>query len=73
MQHLAKITIAIGILIVLIGVVMYVGGPKFNWLFRLPGDIRIERENFRFYLPITSMIIISVVLSILIRLINKFF
>lgn len=72
MQHLAKITIAIGILIILIGVIMYFGGHKLNWLFRLPGDIRIEKENFRFYFPITSMIIISVVLSLLIRLFNKF-
>lgn len=74
MQQVGKIIIIAGLLIVMIGVVLYFGGGKwFSWLGRLPGDIRIERENFRFYLPITTMIIISVILTLLIRLFQRFF
>ena len=40
-------------------------------LVRLPGDIIIERENFRFYLPITTMLIASVVISLIIWLFRQ--
>lgn len=40
-------------------------GARIPWLGRLPGDIVIERNNFRFYFPITSSILISVILSLL--------
>ncbi len=61
-----------GIIIVLIGVIIYLFHDKLNWVGRLPGDIRIEKDNFRFYFPITTMIIISIVLSLLIQVIKKF-
>ncbi|RLC49032.1 MAG: DUF2905 domain-containing protein [Candidatus Cloacimonadota bacterium] len=38
---------------------------------KLPGDIRIEKENFKFYFPITSMILISIVINIIIRIFKK--
>ena len=40
-------------------------GPRVPWLGRLPGDIVIERDNFRFYFPITTSILISIILSLL--------
>ena len=40
-------------------------GARIPWLGRLPGDIVIERDNFRFYLPITTSIVISIVLSLI--------
>jgi hypothetical protein len=54
--------------LIAIGVLALVIGLAWPWLsklglFRLPGDIVVERENFTFYFPITTMIIISVVLS----------
>nr|WP_262496844.1 DUF2905 domain-containing protein [Paludibacter jiangxiensis] len=61
-----------GILIVIAGVVVYFAGDKLSWLGRLPGDIRIEKENVRFYFPITTMILVSVVLSAIIAIIKKF-
>lgn len=74
MQQVGKVIIIAGVIVVIIGVLLYFGGGKwFSWLGKLPGDIRIERENFRFYFPITTMIIISVVLSLLIRLFQRFF
>jgi hypothetical protein len=68
-----KWLIAAGILIVIVGILIYFFHDKLNWLGKLPGDIRIERENFRFYFPITTMIIISIVLTILISIFKKFF
>ncbi len=73
MHQTGKIIIGIGIALVLVGVVVYFAGDKLNWLGRLPGDIRVEKENFRMYVPITTMLLVSVVLSLLIRLFQKFF
>jgi uncharacterized protein HemY len=43
------------------------------WLGRLPGDVRIERENVRIYVPIVSMIVLSVVLSLVLYIARRFF
>jgi len=57
-----------GALIVLIGVIVYFFGDKLHWIGRLPGDIRIEKENFKFYFPITTMILASILLSIILKI-----
>ncbi len=67
-----KWIIVAGVLIILIGVVIYFFHDKLRWIGRLPGDIRIERENFRFYFPFTTMLLLSVVISLLIRIIKRF-
>lgn len=73
MEHNAgKYIIAFGVIIVIVGVIIYFFGDKLHWLGRLPGDIRIEKENSRFYFPITTMILFSLVLTLLINLIKKF-
>jgi Protein of unknown function (DUF2905). len=72
MQLIGKILIIAGILIVIAGIVVYFAGDKLSWLGRLPGDIRIEKENVRFYFPITTMILASIVLSAIIAIIKKF-
>lgn len=63
-------------LLIVIGLLLLVAGLAWPWLsklglFRLPGDIVIEREGFRFYFPITTMIIVSVVVSLLFWLFRK--
>jgi hypothetical protein len=68
-----KWIIIAGVLIIVIGIIIYFFHDKLNWLGKLPGDIRIEKENFRFYFPITTMIIISVLLTLLINVFKKFF
>lgn len=73
MQHFGKYIIGIGVVVVVIGVVFYFFGDKLGWLGRLPGDIRIEKENFRFYMPITTMIILSVLLTIIVNILKKLF
>ena len=67
---MAKIFIFLGVVFILIGIFLYIF--KDFPLFRLPGDIVIEKENFKFYFPITSAIIISVVLSLIFSIISKF-
>lgn len=71
-QVTGKYLIIIGLLVVLVGVVVYFLSDKLHWLGRLPGDIRIEKENFRFYFPITTMLLLSGVLNLLIWLFRKF-
>ena len=68
-----KWVIAAGALIMLVGLVIYFFHDKFYWIGRLPGDIRIENENSRFYFPITTMIILSILITIMVNIIKKFF
>jgi hypothetical protein len=68
-----KWVVVVGIFIVVIGVIIYFFHDKLNWIGRLPGDIRIEKENFRFYFPITTMIIFSLLATIIIQLVKRFF
>ncbi len=70
---MGKILVIIGIVIVVIGAVIWLAGDKLSWFGNLPGDIRVEKENFRFYFPITSMILLSLVISFLWWLIRRFF
>ncbi|MCK4721538.1 DUF2905 domain-containing protein [bacterium] len=72
MQDAGKYIIIFGIIMVVIGIVIYFGwGPKaFGWLGRLPGDIRIENENSRIYIPIATCVVLSILLTIIIRLIS---
>ena len=65
-----------GRLLIILGIVLIVVGLAWPWLQRLglgrlPGDIVVSRENFTFYLPITTMIVVSVVLSLILWLINR--
>ena len=59
-----------GIILIAIGLILYFAPSLVNWFGKLPGDIRIEKENSKVFLPITSMIIVSVVLTIIINLIR---
>ncbi|HET6723220.1 MAG TPA: DUF2905 domain-containing protein [Chitinophagaceae bacterium] len=68
-----KWVIGIGVIIILIGILIYFFHDKLNWIGRLPGDIRIEKDNFRFYFPITTMILLSLLGTFIIWLIRKFF
>ncbi len=73
MQHIGKILIVVGILSIVAGIVIYFAGDKLGWVGHLPGDIHVEKENFSFYFPITTMILVSVVVSLIIKLIHWLF
>lgn len=70
MRSSAPTIIVIGLAIVAIGVLAWTGA--LSWFGRLPGDIRIERPNAKVYVPITSMIVVSVVLSLVLALARRF-
>ena len=65
------LVIAGGICLAVIGVVIYFGG--FNWFGRLPGDIRYEGERAQVYVPLVSMLIVSLVLSLIFYIVRRFF
>lgn len=73
MQPLGKTIVIIGIVVVVIGLIVWLAGDKFGWFGQLPGDIRVEKKNVRFYAPITSMLLISILLSLLMWVFRKFF
>jgi uncharacterized membrane protein len=71
-QNTGRYIIFIGFAVVVIGILIYFLHDKFHWIGRLPGDIRIEKDNFRFYFPIVTMIVISLMITIVVSLIKKF-
>jgi hypothetical protein len=70
-QRLGIVIIAAGIIAVLVGLGVMTGA--LGWFGRLPGDIRIDSGNVRVYFPITSMILVSVVLSVLVAALRRVF
>ena len=60
-----------GVLIIVVGLLIYSGA--LNWFGRLPGDIRYESGSVRIYIPIVSMLLVSVVLTLLFSLLRRFF
>ncbi len=65
-----KLLILFGFLLILVGGVLLLGG-KIPWIGRLPGDIYIEKKNFSFYFPLTTSIIISIILTLLFFLFTR--
>ena len=63
--------IALGVGLILIGLLFWSG--SMSWFGRLPGDIRIERESVRIYLPIVSMLLVSIVVSLVLYVVRRFF
>jgi len=63
--------IVLGLGIALLGLLVWSGG--LSWFGRLPGDIRIERETVHVYIPIVSMLVVSLVLTLVLNLISRLF
>lgn len=70
MKNMAQWLIYGGIVLLAAGLVLYFAPGLFRWFGKLPGDIHIESEKSRLYIPITSTLLVSLVLSLLIRLIR---
>ncbi|GAB4368740.1 MAG: DUF2905 domain-containing protein [Acidobacteriota bacterium] len=70
-QQFGALLVATGVILAVVGLVIWAGG--FGWIGRLPGDIRIERPGFRLYVPLVSMLLISLVLTIVLNLLRRFF
>ena len=63
--------IVAGIALVVVGLLVLTGG--LSWFGRLPGDIRIERGNVRFYVPLVSMLLVSLALTLILNLLRRLF
>jgi hypothetical protein len=70
-HNTGKYIIGFGVIIVVVGLMIYFFHDKLHWIGRLPGDIRIEKENFRFYFPIATMILVSLLLTLVINIIKR--
>jgi H+/Cl- antiporter ClcA len=70
-QQTGKYIIIAGVCILLAGILIYFFHDYFKWLGKLPGDIRIEKENFRFYFPIVTMLVISIVITLIVNVIKR--
>lgn len=70
MAELGKTLIVLGGVIALVGVLFTLGG-KIPWLGRLPGDILIQRDNFSFYFPLVTCLLVSALLSLLFFLFRR--
>ena len=68
---MGKLFIFAGIALVIVGVLLHFAPGLLSWFGRLPGDIRIEGERGKFYFPVVSMLIISVVLSIVLNWLRR--
>ena len=69
-RDIGPLLVALGVTVAVAGLLAWSGG--LSWFGRLPGDIRIERENLRVHIPLLSMLIVSVVASILLSLFRTF-
>jgi len=70
MGDLGKTILAVGLLLVVIGLIIMVAG-KIPGAGKLPGDIFIKKENFSFYFPLTTCILLSIIISTLLYLFGK--
>ena len=68
-SSLGPVLVALGGLLILLGLLVW--SNLMSWLGHLPGDIRVVRPNTRIYIPITSMVILSIVLSIVLALLRR--
>ena len=68
-RDVGPLLVVVGLTVLAVGVLAWTGG--LSWFGRLPGDIRIERGNTRVYIPLVSMLIVSVVVSILLSLFRR--
>ncbi len=71
MNPIAKAMMIGGVVLIILGLLWQFGG-RFLHLGRLPGDIVIEKENFRFYFPVVTSILLSIVLSLIFFLFRLF-
>ena len=70
-RSLGLLVVVGGVVVIVVGLLIYFGA--LSWFGRLPGDIRYESGSVRVYVPIVSMLLVSVVLTLLFTLLRRFF
>jgi hypothetical protein len=71
MGGMAKVMILIGAVLIVVGLVILVF-PRLPFVGKLPGDILVKKENFTLYFPLATSIVISIIISLVLYVINKF-
>jgi hypothetical protein len=72
-MRLGNLLMVIGASVLVLGALVRFAPGLFGWFGNLPGDVRIENENSRVFIPITSMIVVSVALTIIVNLLATLF
>ena len=70
MPFSGKSLIVFGLVLIIVGVILTVS-PHIPWLGKLPGDIAIKKENFQFYFPITTCLVISVIVTFILYIMRR--
>jgi hypothetical protein len=73
MENLGKMLVSIGVLVAVVGLLLWLAADKVSWFGRLPGDIRIDKPGFQFYAPLMTSLLISIGLTLAFWLFNRFF
>jgi hypothetical protein len=70
-MDIGKLLITVGVVTVIAGIIITYMPNLFSWFGKLPLDINVQTEHTRVFIPITSMLVISLILNLLIRLFNR--
>ena len=70
---MGKILITLGTILLGLGIIIHFAGYKMVWFGNLYGDCKIVKSNYEFHFPLTSMLIISVILTLAINFFSRFF
>lgn len=73
MEEIGRLLFTLGLLLAFFGIVLWLGGRFFPQLGNLPGDFRFERGNVKIFFPLATMIIISIVCTIILNIIIRWF
>ena len=69
---MSKLFISLGFLLIFLGIIFHYFGENLKWFGNLPGDIRIGEKNFKIFIPFTSMILISILLTFMAPILKRF-
>ena len=70
-RSIGLLVIVAGVFVIVVGLLIYSGG--LSWFGRLPGDIRYQHDGVRVYVPIVSMLLVSLALTLIFNLLRRFF
>jgi hypothetical protein len=73
MQQIGKILVSLGAGLLVVGLLLWLMADKLHWVGRLPGDVRIDRPGFQLYMPLMTSLLLSVILTGVLWLYNRFF
>jgi polyferredoxin len=71
MEQMARWLMIVGAVLLATGAILHLAPWLLSWFGKLPGDIRIETQRGKIFIPITSMLVVSIVLSLIINLFKK--